>query len=154
MTDRPPPPDQPPPYGIPYSRPPGAGHDPRWGYGPPGAPYGTPARSQGDETTWAIFAYIGMALVGFIAPLIIYCVKKSTSPFIRFHAAQALNHQITLLIHDDEEVPLGAPSVYRNIRRWLGDIGIELGKQPVAVPVVAPVAPSEPDVPAPAPAGA
>jgi uncharacterized membrane protein YvlD (DUF360 family) len=31
----------------------------------------------------------------------------------------------------DEEVPLGAPSIYRNIRRWLSSIGIELGK-PVA----------------------
>ena len=30
----------------------------------------------------------------------------------------------------DEEVPLGAPSIYRNIRRWLSSIGIELGKQP------------------------
>jgi len=32
----------------------------------------------------------------------------------------------------DEEVPLGAPAIYRNIRRWLSGIGIELGKQPVA----------------------
>jgi len=29
----------------------------------------------------------------------------------------------------DEEVPLGAPSIYRNIRRWLSSIGIELGPQ-------------------------
>ena len=28
----------------------------------------------------------------------------------------------------DEEVPLGAPAVYRNIRRWLSSIGIELGR--------------------------
>jgi uncharacterized membrane protein YvlD (DUF360 family) len=28
----------------------------------------------------------------------------------------------------DEEVPLGAPAIYRNIRRWLESIGIELGK--------------------------
>jgi hypothetical protein len=28
----------------------------------------------------------------------------------------------------DEDVPLGAPAVYRNIRRWLESIGIELGK--------------------------
>jgi uncharacterized membrane protein YvlD (DUF360 family) len=28
----------------------------------------------------------------------------------------------------DEPVPLGAPAVYRNLRRWLGSIGIELGK--------------------------
>jgi uncharacterized membrane protein YvlD (DUF360 family) len=32
----------------------------------------------------------------------------------------------------DEEVPLGAPSIYRNIRHWLESIGIELGKQPAA----------------------
>ena len=28
----------------------------------------------------------------------------------------------------DEPVPYGAPAIYRNIRRWLSDIGIELGK--------------------------
>jgi hypothetical protein len=28
----------------------------------------------------------------------------------------------------DEEVPLGAPAIYRNIRRWLGSVGIELGR--------------------------
>jgi hypothetical protein len=28
----------------------------------------------------------------------------------------------------DEDVPLGAPTIYRNIRRWLESIGIELGK--------------------------
>jgi len=39
----------------------------------------------------------------------------------------------------DEDVPLGAPAIYRNVRRWLGSIGIQLGKTP------APVAP-EPEV--------
>jgi uncharacterized membrane protein YvlD (DUF360 family) len=29
----------------------------------------------------------------------------------------------------DEDVPLGAPTIYRNIRRWLSSIGIELGPQ-------------------------
>jgi hypothetical protein len=27
----------------------------------------------------------------------------------------------------DEEIPLGAPAMYRNIRRWLDSIGIPLG---------------------------
>jgi hypothetical protein len=36
----------------------------------------------------------------------------------------------------DEPIPLGAPAVYRNIRRWLASIGIELGR-PVAGPVQA-----------------
>src|SRR3954447_12054933 len=34
----------------------------------------------------------------------------------------------------DEPVPLGAPAIYRNIRRWLSDMGIELGKPAPATP--------------------
>ena len=45
----------------------------------------------------------------------------------------------------DEDVPLGAPAIYRNLRRWLGTIGIDLAKTPA--PAV------EPD-PAPEPAAA
>jgi hypothetical protein len=37
----------------------------------------------------------------------------------------------------DEDVPLGAPAIYRNIRRWLESIGITLGPQ-VATPAVEP----------------
>ncbi|MFL5652150.1 MAG: phage holin family protein [Chloroflexota bacterium] len=46
----------------------------------------------------------------------------------------------------DEEVPLGAPAIYRNLRRWLSGIGIELGKQPAGGVGAAPVeaAPPEP----------
>ena len=32
----------------------------------------------------------------------------------------------------DEEVPLGAPAIYRNLRRWLDSIGIQLGKPAAA----------------------
>ena len=111
MTEQPSPPpgaaDQPPPYPVPYGRPPGAPpgqpyggqYDPRWGYGPPGVPYGPPNQLQPNDTTWAIFSYVGMLVVGFLAPLIIYFVKRRESAFTRFHAAQALNFQITLLIH-------------------------------------------------------
>jgi hypothetical protein len=27
----------------------------------------------------------------------------------------------------DEEIPVGAPAIYRNLRRWLSEIGIEVG---------------------------
>jgi uncharacterized membrane protein YvlD (DUF360 family) len=40
----------------------------------------------------------------------------------------------------DEEVPLGAPAIYRNIRRWLDSIGIKLGPQ--AAQAARPVTPS------------
>ena len=43
-----------------------------------------------------------------------------TEPFILHPAEWTL----------DEEVPLGAPAIYRNIRRWLESIGIRLGKAP------------------------
>ncbi len=33
----------------------------------------------------------------------------------------------------DEPVPLGAPAIYRNLRRWLGTIGIDLAKAPAVV---------------------
>ncbi|TDD92640.1 DUF4870 domain-containing protein, partial [Actinomadura rubrisoli] len=101
-----PPPGQPPgqpPYGAPpggpYDGQSGGPYDPQWGYGPPGVPYGPPTQVQGNDTTWAIFCYVGMLVIGFLAPLIIYFVKKRESAFTRFHAAQALNFQITLLIH-------------------------------------------------------
>ena len=45
-----------------------------------------------------------------------------TQPFILHPAEWTL----------DEEVPLGAPAIYRNIRRWLESIGIRLGKAPAA----------------------
>ncbi|GAA2290310.1 hypothetical protein GCM10010402_55900 [Actinomadura luteofluorescens] len=105
--DQPPPPHQPPPYHGAYGQPPGqpppgqpgAGpYDPRYGYGPPGVPYG-PGAHPSEETTWAIFAYVGNLLIGFLPPLVIYLVKKNTSPFTRFHAAQSMNYQLTMLIH-------------------------------------------------------
>ncbi|WP_433477933.1 DUF4870 domain-containing protein [Spirillospora sp. CA-142024] len=94
------PPGQPPrlPPGQP-GMPPGGQYDPRYGYGPPGVPYGPGGPAPGEETTWAIFAYVGNLLIGFLPPLVIYLVKKNTSPFTRFHAAQSMNYQLTMLIH-------------------------------------------------------
>jgi hypothetical protein len=54
-----------------------------------------------------------------------------TQPFILHPAEWTL----------DEEVPLGAPAIYRNIRRWLESIGIRLGKAPQARPAVEATAP-------------
>ena len=50
-----------------------------------------------DEKTMAILAHILALPTGFIAPLIIYLVKKD-SPYVMAHARESLNFQITMTI--------------------------------------------------------
>jgi uncharacterized protein len=96
-------PDDPPsfegqPYAYGYGTPPPQGHGPyggQWGYGPPGNTGGPRTQPMGDDTTWAMFCYLGTLVAGFVAPLVIYFVKRDESGFVRFHAAQALNYTIT-----------------------------------------------------------
>src|SRR5689334_10089422 len=59
--------------------------------------------SQQDEKTWATLVHLApflAAAVGipFLGPLIVFLVFKDRGPFIRFHAAQALNFQIIVTI--------------------------------------------------------
>ncbi len=51
-----------------------------------------------DEKTMAILSHILTIAVGFLAPLIIYLMKKDESAFVREHAKESLNFQITVLI--------------------------------------------------------
>ena len=51
-----------------------------------------------DEKTMSILSHILTLAVGFIAPLIIYLMKKDQSTFITYHARESLNFQITVLI--------------------------------------------------------
>lgn len=58
-----------------------------------------------DDRNLALIAHlsgcIGIVaggLLGFVGPLIIYILKKDTSPYVETQAKEALNFQITLLI--------------------------------------------------------
>jgi uncharacterized protein len=51
-----------------------------------------------DERTLAILAHILTLVSGFIAPLIIYLVKKDESKYVAEHAKEALNFQITITL--------------------------------------------------------
>ena len=51
-----------------------------------------------DDKTMAILSHVLTLLVGFIAPLVIYLVKKDQMPFATAHAKESLNFQITLVI--------------------------------------------------------
>ena len=57
-----------------------------------------------EDQTWAAGAHIGSLVaawlaMGFLAPLVVMLVKGNDSAFVRRHAVESLNFQITLLIY-------------------------------------------------------
>jgi hypothetical protein len=52
-----------------------------------------------DERTLAILSHVLCFVVSFIAPLVIYLVKKDESQFVAAHAKESLNFQISLFIY-------------------------------------------------------
>jgi uncharacterized Tic20 family protein len=55
-----------------------------------------PAPTQ-DERTMALLAHLLQVFTGFIAPLVIYCVKQD-SRFVKFHALQSLIWQLCYMV--------------------------------------------------------
>lgn len=51
-----------------------------------------------DERTLAILSHILTIVASFVAPLIIYIIKKDESRFVNAHAKESLNFQITVFI--------------------------------------------------------
>jgi uncharacterized Tic20 family protein len=51
-----------------------------------------------DERTMALLAHVLCFIAGFLAPLIIYLVKKDESTYVTAHAKESLNFQITVWI--------------------------------------------------------
>jgi uncharacterized Tic20 family protein len=77
---------------------------------PPGdvpGPYeqgAVPAVPTAEERNWALASHVGCFVaawiaLGFLCPLVIMLVKGNDSPFIRRHAVESLNFQISLLIY-------------------------------------------------------
>jgi uncharacterized Tic20 family protein len=65
----------------------------------------TPAQPMGpaDEKLWATLVHLSPLVAGivglpFLGPLVIYLVLRDRGPFVRWHSAQALNFQLTVLI--------------------------------------------------------
>lgn len=66
-----------------------------------GAGWGPPAPGPSDtETgrTLAILAHLGFFLGAFVLPLVIRLVDGGRNPYVKHHATEALNFQITFLI--------------------------------------------------------
>ncbi len=51
-----------------------------------------------EQSMWALFAHIGVFVVGFIAPLVILIIYNRKSSFVARHARESLNHQISLTL--------------------------------------------------------
>jgi uncharacterized Tic20 family protein len=81
-------PPGPPPVGVPMS------YQTPTGY--PGA-YDGPEPDQ-DSKTMALLAHLLGILLGIIGPLIIWLMKKDTSPFVNDQGKEAMNFQIVLLL--------------------------------------------------------
>jgi uncharacterized protein len=56
------------------------------------------ADSASNDRTMALLAHLGGLVLSFIPALVIWLVKKDTSPFVAAQAKEALNFQITLFI--------------------------------------------------------
>ena len=82
----------------PPAPPPGGGEPHGWGQP------GVPAVPTPEERNWALASHVGTFVaawfaMGFLAPLVIMLVKGKDSPFVRRHAVESLNFQISLLIY-------------------------------------------------------
>ena len=60
--------------------------------------------SQSEERTWALASHVGslvaaVVAMAFLAPLLVLLVQGEKSPFVRRHAVESLNFQISLLIY-------------------------------------------------------
>jgi uncharacterized Tic20 family protein len=51
-----------------------------------------------DEKTIALLSHVLTIVASFLAPLIIYVIKKDESAFVAAHAKESLNFQITIAI--------------------------------------------------------
>ncbi|HEU4949092.1 MAG TPA: DUF4870 domain-containing protein [Kribbella sp.] len=70
----------------------------------PGAGSAQPPLTPSEERTWALVAHIGTFLaawfaMGFLCPLVIYLIYRYRSDFVRRHALESLNFQLSLLIY-------------------------------------------------------
>jgi uncharacterized Tic20 family protein len=51
------------------------------------------------DVTWAMLGYLGAIFTGPVIPLVVYLLRRGKSPFMRYHAARALNLSITVLVY-------------------------------------------------------
>jgi uncharacterized Tic20 family protein len=71
---------------------------PRWWDGTQWGPYAPPPPPRDSSHTLAVICHLGSVAGGFILPLAIYLSEGNKNSFVRHHAREALNFQLTTLI--------------------------------------------------------
>jgi uncharacterized Tic20 family protein len=67
------------------------------------------AQATGSEgTRWAMLGYLTVPFFGFLVPLAIYLTSRRESPWVRAHAAQAINVWLTAILYDLSAAIIGA----------------------------------------------
>jgi hypothetical protein len=65
---------------------------------PAPVPVATPGASPSDARSMAMLSHLLAIFTGFLGPLVIYLMNGRKDPFVRHHASEALNFQITYAI--------------------------------------------------------
>lgn len=96
-----------------------------------------------EQRAWSIGAHLGglglalssAAILGFVAPLVVWLVRKDEDPYTEHHAKEALNFQLTVLLAIVAFTVLLIPGVIIGVLT-LG-VGLVLGAVAVAAATVA-----------------
>jgi uncharacterized Tic20 family protein len=65
----------------------------------PGERQSGEAWARGGDATPAAFGYLGAIFLGPVIPLIVYAITARRSPFLRWHAATAVNLSLSCLLY-------------------------------------------------------
>jgi len=63
------------------------------------ASQGDPGQAGDGDITSATFGYLGAIILGPVIPLAVYVLRARRSPFMRYHAATAVNLSLTGLLY-------------------------------------------------------
>jgi uncharacterized Tic20 family protein len=61
-------------------------------------PPGAPGTVSDEDRTLSMLCHLLGILTGFLGPLVLWLVKKDSSPFLDHHGREALNFQITVML--------------------------------------------------------
>jgi uncharacterized Tic20 family protein len=92
-------------------------------YGPAG---------EDDDQLWAMIAYLGLIFFAFLPPLGVYLVKRGESPYVRYHAARALNLWITVFCYSLSFAIIGGVLMLDTV-----PVGLSVGVPLIAAAAVA-----------------